>query len=125
MFIMDVLPKLKVQHPELTQRDIMSMGAKQWSTCPSKKKDELEKLAATEKAKYEVVLAKYQAGLTVEGSSLTSSSSSSSSTAAPAVKAKKSHSKKVAAVVPEPVVPAATTHEEKKRKKDKKKKVRE
>lgn len=124
MFIMDVLPKLKEQHPELTQRDIMSMGAKQWSTCPSKKKEELEKIAATEKAKYEVVLANYQAGLTVEGTSLTSSSSSSSSIAAPAVKAKKSHSKKAAAatVVPESVAPDATNHEEKKRKKDKKKK---
>mmetsp|Transcript_11080 Transcript_11080/g.18101 ORF Transcript_11080/g.18101 Transcript_11080/m.18101 type:complete len:196 (-) Transcript_11080:260-847(-) len=123
MFIMDVLPKLKEQHPELTQRDIMSMGAKQWSTCPAKKKEELEKAAAKEKANYEVVIANYRAGLTVEGTSLSSSSSSSSTSAAP-VKAKKSHSKKAAepSVVPEPVVPAPSTHEEKKRKKDKKKK---
>jgi hypothetical protein len=108
-FIMDVLPKLKEEHPELTQRDIMSMGAKQWSMCPPEKKKELEAVASEEKAKYEIVLATYQAGLSSESatSSTSTSTSTSSSTkevaAIPVVKVKKPRAKKV----PAPEAPPA------------------
>jgi hypothetical protein len=116
---MDALPKLKQEHPTLTQRDLMSMGAKQWATCPSKKKEELEKVAAKEKVEYIEVLANYEAGLAAGGDS---------SSTVPVVKVRKPRAKKVVAtpVVPAevPVVPTppVVVVEEKKRKKEKKSK---
>lgn len=141
MFIMDVLPKLKVERPDLPQRDIMSLGAKEWSTCPAKKKEALESIANKEKAKYDVVLAAYEANL-ASSSSSSSSAEAALTTAAPPVVGKKRQraksEKKVTVPVPiaaAPVVPVSVpvvaasvpvsvpgVQEEKKRKKEKKSK---
>lgn len=134
---MEVLPKLKEEHPELPQKDIMSLGAKQWATCPPHKKEALEAIANKEKAAYDAVLAAYDASLAASNTSTASSSAGiTQSTAAPVVKAKRPRAKSekkesvtVPIAPPTPVVseplpgsvPVVQTVE-KKRKKEKKSK---
>lgn len=133
---MEILPKLKGEYPDLTQRDIMSLGAKAWSTIPAQKKQDLEALAAKEKAQYDIVLKSYEADKALGNSAAPSTSPSSvpapETAAPPIVKAKRA--KKAPVPVPEtapvePVVAAPTPaptptpgQEEKKRKKEKKSK---
>ena len=130
MFIMDALPKLKEAHPELTQRDIMALGAKQWKSCPPKRKEELERIATKEKAEYTIVKAQYEASLKsgdggASPTDMTSASTENETTPKPKSSKKKKDATPIATVDETPATPAVhilVEKEEKKKKKEKKNK---
>jgi hypothetical protein len=77
---MEMFPKIKKEQPNLSQKEIIILAAKQWASAPQKKKDELEKAASSEKAKYQQSLETYEAGLALEDVSSKSLPSSDTNT---------------------------------------------
>ena len=63
MFMKEEMPKIKLNHPQLTQREVLTLCAKEWQKCPPKKKEELDSAASVEKEKYKQNLETYEANL--------------------------------------------------------------